>query len=74
MHQGTDPEGAHSPGLGSVLYIEADDSVVINWGIWGVVEERTMAGTPVWRADAPLGEVYGFSTAAPKISEFLSAD
>ena len=62
MHQGTDPEGAHSPGLGSVLYIEADDSVVINWGIWGVVEERTMNGTPVWRADAPLGEVYGFST------------
>ena len=74
MHLGTDPQGAHSPGLGSVLYIEAEDRVVINWGIWGVVEERTVSGTPIWRSDAPLGEVYGFTTAASGINEFLNAD
>ena len=74
MHQGTDPADAHSPGLGSVLYIEADDSVVINWGIWGVVEERSLDGAPIWREEAPLGEVYGFSTSASSISDFLNAD
>ena len=71
---GTDPADAHSPGLGGVTYIEADDSLVINWGIWGVVEERHSDGTALWREEAPLGEVYGFSTTAPRIDDFLGAD
>lgn len=74
VHFGTEPTDAHSPGLGNVVLIESEDSLVINWGIWGVVEERTLENVPIWRHDAPLGEVYGFSTTAPKIDAFLDAN
>lgn len=74
VHFGTDPSDAHSPGLGNVVLIESEDNLVINWGIWGVVEERTSGNVPIWRQDAPLGEVYGFSTTAPEIDAFLNAN
>ena len=48
--------------------------MVINWGIWGVVEERSLDDVSIWRQDAPLGEVYGFSTTASDLELFLGAD
>ena len=67
---GTDPEGAHSPGLGTVIFLENHGSVLINWGIWGVIEERETNGVPIWKIEASLGEVYGFTTTAPNLVKF----
>lgn len=71
VHQyGTNPEGAHSPGLGTVIFLENPGNVLINWGIWGVIEEREINDDPIWKMEAPFGEVYGFTTTAPALNKF----
>ena len=64
------PNG-HSAGLGGVLAIEIDESVLINWGIYGVIEERNLQGEEQWRQEAALQEVYGISTTFDDMALFL---
>ena len=55
-------EGARSAGLGSVEYLEHSETVLINWGILGVLEEIDREDRPVWQIETSLGEVLGMST------------
>ena len=55
-------EGARSAGLGSVEYLEYSDTVLINWGILGVLEEIDQENQPLWQIETALGEVLGMST------------
>ena len=55
-------EGARSAGLGSVEYLEYSDTVLINWGILGVLEEIDQGNQPLWQIETALGEVLGMST------------
>jgi len=51
---------AHSPGLGSVV-CDRDGSIIINWGIYGQIENRHLDGSEGWLMESNLQEVYGFS-------------
>jgi hypothetical protein len=53
-------ENAHSPGLGSVERLE-EDRILINWGIFGVVEEVDFEGNRLWSVEAPIQHSYGMS-------------
>ncbi len=64
-------EDAHSAGLGSVEYIEANDSVLINWGILGIVEEVDMTEQRLWGIQSNIQEVYGGSSTFDDISNFI---
>ena len=65
-------EDAHSAGLGSVEYIEVDDSVLINWGILGIVEEVGKSGQRSWSLQSNIQEVYGGSSTFDDISNFIA--
>ena len=45
-------ENAHSPGLGSVERLE-EDRILINWGIFGVIEEVDFESNRYWSVEAP---------------------
>ena len=64
-------EGAHSSGLGSVERLE-DDRLLINWGIFGVVEEVDFEGTRYWSVEGGLQEVFGMSRGVRPAPAFLS--
>ena len=53
-------ENAHSPGLGSVERLE-EDRILINWGIFGVIEEVDFESNRYWSVEAPIQHVYGMS-------------
>ena len=51
---------AHSAGLGSVVR-DREDTLIINWGIYGQIESRSLEGEEGWLLESNLQEVYGFS-------------
>ena len=55
-------DGARSAGLGSVEYLEHSETILINWGILGVLEEIDHHDQPLWQIETALGEVLGMST------------
>ena len=57
---GPQTEGAHSAGLGSVIRSN-DGALIVNWGIYGQIEERDLEGNTKWLIESNLQEVYGFS-------------
>ena len=65
-------ENAHSAGLGGVLYNSHDDSVVINWGIFGRIEKVDSTANRNWKIEAPLQRVYAISTHVNDINTFLA--
>ena len=64
-------EGAHSSGLGSVERID-DDRLLINWGIFGVVEEVGFDGTRYWSIEGALQEVFGMSKGVNPAPSFFN--
>ncbi|MEC7986159.1 MAG: aryl-sulfate sulfotransferase [Myxococcota bacterium] len=62
-HQLSPPvENAHSAGLGSVLRLDSSPNVIINWGIYGLIEEKAPnTEETIWQVESNLQEVYGFS-------------
>ena len=70
-------EGAHSAGLGSVEYQPSSDSVLINWGILGVMEERDRDSLQQeWLFQSNIQEVLGISrgVSSQAVEVFLAAE
>jgi len=64
-------EGARSPGLGSVEYLEETNTVLVNWGILGVLEEVDENDQRLWQIETDLGEVLGMSTTFANLPQGL---
>jgi hypothetical protein len=58
-------EGARTAGLGSVTFLEKTETVLVNWGILGILEEVNDQNQSIWQIQTDIGDVLGMSTTSP---------